>query len=95
MLIAFSQGHAAEEILLMYPSLELTDIYAVITYYLWHRAELDEYLRKYEQEAEEARQEIERRFPSAGIRERLLARRAARGVYVVERLGARCPCSGI
>jgi uncharacterized protein (DUF433 family) len=41
---AFQAGCAAEEILLKYPSLQLTDIYAVITYYLWHRAEVDAYL---------------------------------------------------
>ena len=37
---AFHNGCAPEEILLKYPSLNLTDIYAVITYYLWHRDEI-------------------------------------------------------
>ena len=78
-LIAFNRGHGAEEIVLMYPSLNLTDVYAVITYYLWHRAELDDYLRHEERLAEESRREAEQRFPSAGIRERLLARRRAMG----------------
>ena len=41
---AFNNGCAAEEILLKYPSLNLTDIYAVITDYLWHRQDVDAYL---------------------------------------------------
>src|SRR5437762_5680964 len=66
-LIAFGQGRSAEEILLMYPSLDLTDIYAVITYYLWHRAEVDEYMREHEKLELESREETERRFPAAGV----------------------------
>jgi len=41
---AFKIGSAAEEILLKYPSLTLTDIYAVITYYLWHKEAVEAYL---------------------------------------------------
>lgn len=73
---AFNSGSSAEEILLKYPSLNLTDIYAVITYYLWHRKEVDQYLQERQEVAEQVRQENERRFPPEGIRERLLARRA-------------------
>ena len=74
---AFNQGYAAEEILLKYPSLNLTDIYAVITYYLWHREEVDTYLEERRQIAEQVRRENETRFPPQGVRERLLARRTA------------------
>ena len=72
---AFNQGSAAEEIQLKYPSLRLTDIYGVLAYYLWNQAEVDAYLR--ERTAQEAltRSQVERQFPSDGIRERLLARR--------------------
>ena len=73
---AFKSGNTAEEILLKYPSLNLTDIYAVITYYLWSRAEVEAYLEERRRLEEAVRQENETRFPSAGIRERLLARRA-------------------
>jgi uncharacterized protein (DUF433 family) len=38
---AFNSGSTAEEILLKYPSLNLTDIYAIITYYLWSREEVE------------------------------------------------------
>ena len=71
----FQNGCTAEEILLKYPSLDLTDIYAVITYYLQHRETVEEYLSERRQFIAEAEREIEERFPSAGIRERLLARR--------------------
>lgn len=53
----------------------LVDIYAVITYYLQHRGEIDVYLSERRLLAKEAEEEIERRFPSTGVRERLLARR--------------------
>src|SRR2546423_7461260 len=68
-IIAFNHGRTAEEILLMYPSLDLTDIYAVIVYYLWHRAEIDKYLLEHEKLEAASRGELERDFPSAGVRE--------------------------
>ena len=76
-LTAFHYGCSAEEILLKYPSLDLKDIYAVIAYYLWNRAEMDSYLDHRRRFADEARREAEQRFPAQGVRERLLARRAA------------------
>jgi hypothetical protein len=69
-------GSTAEEILLKYPSLNLTDIYAVITYYLWSREEVDAYLGERRRQEEAVRRENETRFPPAGVRERLLARHA-------------------
>jgi uncharacterized protein (DUF433 family) len=71
---AFNAGSSAEEILLKYPSLDLTEIYAVITYYLWHRTEVDAYLADREEASRVARDEAEIRFPREGVRERLLAR---------------------
>jgi uncharacterized protein (DUF433 family) len=72
---AFKSGSAAEEILLKYPSLNLTDIYAVITYYLWSREEVEAYLEERRRVGEAVRRENETCFPPAGVRERLLARR--------------------
>lgn len=74
---AFVQGCTAEEIMLRYPALELADIYAVITYYLQQRETVDEYLEARRRQGEETERELEARFPSAGVRERLLARRKA------------------
>jgi uncharacterized protein (DUF433 family) len=42
---AFLEGATPEEIVHQYPSLDLTDVYAVITYYLRRRAEVDAYLQ--------------------------------------------------
>jgi uncharacterized protein (DUF433 family) len=70
---------SAEEIQRKYRSLELTDVYAVLTYYFWNRERVDVYLEERRQAAEATRAEIEARDPSEGILERLLERRASSG----------------
>jgi uncharacterized protein (DUF433 family) len=72
---AFLSGASAETIADQYSSLLLADVYATITYYLRHRAEVDEYLARARQLADEVRRENEARFPPEGVRARLLARR--------------------
>ncbi|PSB06030.1 hypothetical protein C7B69_24630 [filamentous cyanobacterium Phorm 46] len=72
---AFLEGSLAEEIKDQYPSLQLSDIYSVIGYYLRHQTEVDAYLLVRQQLASEVRQEAEKRFNPIGVRERLLARR--------------------
>ncbi len=72
---AFREGATPEEIVQRYPSIELADSYEAITHYLRHRGEVDDYLAQREKEACAVRAENERRFPPAGVRERLLARR--------------------
>ncbi|HET6382272.1 MAG TPA: DUF433 domain-containing protein [Armatimonadota bacterium] len=72
---SFQNGCSAEEIAMKYPTLALGDIYAVIAYYLWHKARIDDYLAERKVQADELRDQIDREFPSYGIRERLLARR--------------------
>lgn len=42
-----------------FPTVSLTDIYAVIAYYLAHRDEIDAYLQRRDAEAEQIRQEVE------------------------------------
>ncbi|MGH9935639.1 MAG: DUF433 domain-containing protein [Blastocatellia bacterium] len=74
---AWKQGDSPEQIVENFDVLDLADVYAVISYYLNHRAEVEKYLEANRQEAERLRAENERRSPQAGIRERLLARRAA------------------
>jgi hypothetical protein len=61
---AFQQGSSAEEIVLKFPSLDLTDVYSVIAYYLWHRPDVDAYLAEHHERMESVRLENERRFPS-------------------------------
>lgn len=72
---AFELGATAEEIAQQYPTVPLVDVYSVITYYLRHKREVEAYMSEREALAERVREEVERRFPSNGIRERLLARR--------------------
>ena len=74
-IFAFNQGSTPEEIVMSYPTLDLGDVYAVVNYYLHNRAEVDAYLSQREAEAAQIREENEKRFPQAGIRARLLARR--------------------
>jgi uncharacterized protein (DUF433 family) len=72
---AFADGATAEEIVGQYPSLNLADVYAVISYILRHRADVDSYLEKRQKQADAVHKENESRFSAQGIRERLAARR--------------------
>lgn len=74
---AWRHGSSPEQIAENFDTLDLADVYAVIGYYLNHSAEIDDYLEKNRLEGEALRAENERRFPQAGLRDRLLARRAA------------------
>jgi uncharacterized protein (DUF433 family) len=75
---AWKNGDSPEQIVENFDVLDLADVYAVISYYLNHRSEVEQYLEQAHLKAERLRVENERRFPQAGIRERLLARRATR-----------------
>ena len=72
---AFLDGSTPEETIQQYPALSLADVYQVIAYYLRHTQEVDSYLERRRIQSEEVRTENERRWPAAGIRQRLLARR--------------------
>jgi uncharacterized protein (DUF433 family) len=73
---AFVDGCSAEEIVLQYPALRLADVYAVVSYYLRHKQEVDAYLGLRNKEAGQIRQKVEVRWDPAGIRERLAARQS-------------------
>lgn len=73
---AFEEGATAEEIVEQYPSISLADAYAVIAYYLHHRAEVDAYHARRRSESGAVREQNSTRFGSTGVRERLLARRS-------------------
>lgn len=75
---AFDDGATPEEIVLQYPTLNLADAYAVISYYLQNRAEVESYLDQRKAQRLELKREIETRFDPQGIRERLLSRRQTR-----------------
>jgi uncharacterized protein (DUF433 family) len=74
----FKQGATAEGIVEQYSSLDLADVYAAISYYLRHQSDVENYLQQRQQTAEDVRAENERRFPSKGLRDRLLAQRQLR-----------------
>jgi uncharacterized protein (DUF433 family) len=73
----FMEGATAEEIAQQYPSVHLADVYYVIGYYLRRRSEVEAYLSRRRQQAEQVRQQNESRFDPVGVRERLLARRTS------------------
>jgi uncharacterized protein (DUF433 family) len=55
----YHQGDTPEAIHEGFPTVPLTDIYAVIAYYLAHQAEVDAYIARRDAERERLRQEIE------------------------------------
>ena len=71
---AFKRGATPEEIAQDYSAVSLADVYAVITYYLRHRSEVEEYLERRAREHAELRREIEGRPEYQELRERLLGR---------------------
>ncbi len=75
---AFQDGATPEAIVQRYSALTLPEVYAVIAYYLRHREDLEAYLVRREQKAEEVRQRTEsQQGDLSQIRARLLARRQA------------------
>ena len=74
---AFKHGATAEEIAQQYPTVELSDIYSVLGYYLHQREEVEAYLGERAARSEAIRSEIEAKFDPAGIRDRLIRRSQA------------------
>ena len=75
---AYQNGATPEQIADKYPALALAEIYGAIAYYLRRPDEVEIYLAERRSQIWDAEREIEARFPSAGVRERLLARRGAK-----------------
>lgn len=73
----FPQGATAEEIVNRYPSLNLADVYPMIAFYLKHQSEVESYLQQRQQQAQKIRVINQARFDPQGLRDRLLARKAA------------------
>ncbi len=75
---SFQDGATPETIVQQYSTLSLSDVYAVIAYYLRHRSEVDEYLVRREEKAESVRQQVENQQGDLSeIRARLAAQRPA------------------
>jgi uncharacterized protein (DUF433 family) len=75
----FNLGATAEEIVYRFPTLKLADVYSVISFYLNHKSEVDEYVAAIGAETERTMEEIEAKYGSgAELRARLLARKRER-----------------
>ena len=73
---AYHDGATAEQIVQDFDSVRLEHAYAAISYYLAHRAEVDEYLAVRNRQAAQLREQIEKAQSSLpDIRARLLAAR--------------------
>ena len=74
---AFNQGETAEEIVDSYSSVQLSDVYGVIAYYLTHRAEVDAYMKQADEAAERIQCEVEANYSpeTQALRARLRALR--------------------
>ena len=77
---AFQNGATAEEIAYRFPSLNLADVYATISFYLNHQADVEVYLQQRQGEAQKVRKQNQSRFDSQGLRDRLMARRIERSL---------------
>ncbi|MDQ7025619.1 MAG: DUF433 domain-containing protein [Anaerolineae bacterium] len=71
---AFHRGESPEQIILNFDVLSLADVYAVITYYLNHREEVDAYIQQQEVESEQIRQEMESEYPEMFVLQRKFAK---------------------
>lgn len=76
---AFLEGDTAEGIVDQYPSISLADVYSVISYYLNHKEQVDQYLIEGRVEADNVRQVVEARINPHGVRQRLMARKSQGG----------------
>ena len=76
----YKLGASAEQIAQKFPSLDLADVYAAITYYLNHEEAIEEYLHEQEAKGDEVQKKIESdpqyQKKSAELRARILARKS-------------------
>lgn len=78
LVVCYRDGSTAEEIVEQFPGLLLADVHAALAYYLTHLTEVDDYLKARRRTADELRRSADRVSDPQGIRDRLLAREAAR-----------------
>lgn len=76
---AFQRGETPEGIVRSYGTLNLADVYAVVSRYLADPAPFDDYLRQCDERAEAVRKEIEQSQPPRIGKDELLARARAQG----------------
>jgi uncharacterized protein (DUF433 family) len=75
----YKAGLTPEDTVDAYDTLRLSDVYALIGYYLDHKEKVEEYLREQDEEGDKMQRMIEKAMPlRPGFREDLLARWARR-----------------
>jgi len=79
-LSTFKRGESPEAIVRSYPTLDLADVYAVISRYLANPAPFDEYLRQGDEQAQAVRRALEAAQRSGPSKEELFARARAKGL---------------
>jgi hypothetical protein len=79
-LSAFKRGETPEGIVRSYGSLQLADVYALISRYLANPGPFDEYLRERDEKAEAVRRDIEASQAPGVTKEDLMARARAQGL---------------
>ncbi len=81
MIDAFKAGATPEAIVQSYDTLNLADVYAVVSRYLLDPAPFEDYLSKGDEAAKENRRRIEAiQGPQTNLREVLMARAKAKGL---------------
>lgn len=68
LLNAFKTGSSPEEIVRDFDTLNVSDVYSVIAYYLRNKADVDDYMTRRKEEAEKLRSEMERTHPTSHLR---------------------------
>jgi hypothetical protein len=79
LLATYHNGSTPEEIAVQYPVLCLGEIYAAIAYYLTHCQEIDNYLEQRRQKAQQQRNQFEKQYNLANLRQRLRDRYQSQG----------------
>jgi uncharacterized protein (DUF433 family) len=78
----YEQGASAEEIVLRFPVLRLADVHSCLAYYLNHQEQIQQYMTRQQQRADELRERIAadpaQQRGLAQVRERIRHRAAAR-----------------
>jgi uncharacterized protein (DUF433 family) len=78
---AYDRGETPEEICLQYPTVPIGSAYAAISYYLNNRADVEKYLKGRRAKAEVLRRKHEAKWPSQGLRQKLVERMKSSGQH--------------
>jgi len=74
----FKQGADPEEIVRQYPTLELKDVYAAVTYYLYNQAEVEAYRAEQARETAEIERTSRAQWEASDFYKRAIAIKAQR-----------------